>query len=129
VQKSLGLIAPCNQKRLTKRYQEKRKQKIKQGKKADKNKLEDYYRKVWDANDHVCFETDEPLYKFHKWHVHHVLHKEDYPELAFNLDVAVLLSLEKHMLWHDLAPSDRPKKMPKTYSKYLELCKNYNITI
>lgn len=128
IQKSLGLCAWCNQKRLTKKYQERRKARIDAGQKADKTKLEKYYRQVWDQNEHVCYETAEPLYKFHKWHVHHVLHKEDHPTLAFNLDVSVLLSLEAHMRWHDMAKSDRPVKMPKTWAKYLDLCKQYNVT-
>ena len=125
VQKSLGLIASCNQKRLVKKYQERRKQKVKEGKKAQVP--ERYYKMVWAMNDPVCFETGVPLYHYHKWHVHHLLHKEDYPELALKTDISVLLSLEMHMQWHQLAKSDREKKMPKTWAKYVEICKKYNI--
>lgn len=127
-QKSLCLCTGCNQKRLTKRYNENKKKRYTDGRKADKEKLQTFYRQVWDSMEgkHICYESSSQLWKFNKWHVHHVLDKESYPDLAFNIDVCVLLTLEQHALWHNLAPSDRRKKMPKTYSKYLELLKKYD---
>lgn len=125
VQKSLRLCQGCNQRRLTKRYREKRQTKVLSNEKADKTKLTSFYREVWDENPHFCYESGDPLYKFKSWHVHHILHKEDFPELAFNHDICVLLTLEMHSMWHTIAPSDRPKKMPKTYKRYLELCQQY----
>lgn len=124
--KSLKLCWLCNQVRLSKRYAERRKQKIKDGVKADKSKLNSYYKKIWDLREHRCYESGEPLFKFHKALVHHVLHKEDYPALAFNEDVSVLLTWELHSQWHSMAKSDRPRKMPKTWARYLELLKKYD---
>ena len=127
VQKTLKLCIGCNQKRLTKRYQESRKKKISNHEKADKTKLQSFYREVWDSHQPTCYETGQPLWNYRSWHVHHVLHKEDYPNLAFNHDVCVLLTLEMHSLWHTIAPSDRPRLLPKTYQKYLDLCKQYEV--
>lgn len=127
IQKSLNLCTSCNQKRLTKKYHENRKKKVNNGQKADKTKLQSFYREVWDRNPPFCYETGQPLWNFKSWHIHHVLHKEDYPELAFNHDTCVLLTLEMHSTWHTIAPSDRAKYMPKTYTKYLSLCETYGV--
>jgi hypothetical protein len=127
VQKSLHICQSCNQKRLTKRYREKRQTKVQSNEKADKTKLTSFYREVWDANPPLCFETGDRLWTFRNWNVHHILHKEDFPELAFNHDICVLLTLEMHSKWHTIAPSDRPKMMPKTYRRYLELCEQYGL--
>lgn len=127
VQKSLKLCSFCNAKRLTKRYNEKRKDKVTAGEKADKTKLVKFYKEVWDRNPPLCYETGERLWNYNKWHVHHVLEKQDYPHLAFDHDVCVLLTLEQHSLWHSIAPSDRPKKMPKTFKKYLDLCHEHDL--
>jgi hypothetical protein len=123
VQKSLGLCTRCNQRRLTKRYNENRKKKQEPEYEAKLNK---FYRDVWDNNTPVCYESGSPLFRYHKWHVHHILDKQHYPNHIFNHDVCVLLSLEKHSLWHTLAPSDRKTQMPKTYQRYLELLKKYD---
>ena len=127
VHKSLGLCQFCDMKRKMKKYAEKRKERVKTGEKADKNKLQRFYKTVWEKSEPYCYETGERLWRYHSWHVHHVLHKEDYPLLAFNEDICVLLTLEQHMKWHDLAKSDRPRFMPRTWAKYLELCNKYNI--
>lgn len=124
VNKSLCLCQWCNQKRLVKRYNENRNKKVKNGTKA--RVPESFYKKVWNNQPHFCYETGEPLYTYRNWHVHHVLHKEDYPEHALNPDVCVLLSLDVHATWHNLAPSDRPKYMPKTYKRYIELLIKYD---
>jgi len=125
VQKALCLCQFCNSKRLTKKYAENRKKKVEKGTKA--SVPDRFYKMVWAMNDHVCYETGEPLYTYHKALVHHVLHKEDYPELALKLDVCVLLTWQAHSNWHTMAKSDRKDKMPKTWAKYLELCKQYNL--
>jgi hypothetical protein len=125
VQKTLKLCQFCNQKRLTKRYNQKRNLKVKQGEKA--KVPESYYKKVWAANPKVCFESGQPLYSYKNWHVHHCLHKEDYPHYALYDDVCVLLSLEYHALWHALAPSDRQRRMPNTHKRYIELCIKYSL--
>jgi hypothetical protein len=127
IHKGLKLISGCYQKHLSKKYAERRRKRVNSGEKADKSKLSSFYKQVWDSQYHVCFETNEPLFTYHKWHVHHVLHKEDYPELAFNKDICVLLTLEQHSTWHQLAKSDRARKMPRTWSRYLQLCETYNL--
>lgn len=127
VHKSLSLCMNCNQKRLSKKWRESRSKKVTKGEKADKGKLQDFYREVWDRNPHVCYESGEALHRYFSWHVHHVLHKEDHPALAFNPDVCVLLSLLEHSRWHTMAKSDRARRMPKTWAKYLELCETYNL--
>lgn len=127
IHKSLHLCFTCNEKRKTKKYAERRKKRVGEGQKADKAALTKFYREVWDRHtEHKCYESGERLWVYRKWHVHHLLHKEDYPELAFNHDICILLSLEQHALWHTISPSDRKLKMPKTYAKYLEILKKYD---
>jgi hypothetical protein len=123
VQKSLSLCTKCNNRRLTKRYSENRKKKQQPEQDARLNK---FYREFWDSREHISFESASPLFTYHKWYVHHVLDKKDYPELMFNQDICVLLTLEEHHSWHSIAFSDRKKKLPKTYKRYLELLKKYD---
>lgn len=115
----------CNAKAGAKRTAQRKKIKTVKNKEFSKA-LDTFYKIVWDNTPlKVCYETNDTLYAFNKWHVHHVLEKKYYPEHVLNQDVCVLLSLEAHALWHGLAPSDRQKKMPKTWAKYIELIKNY----
>lgn len=100
--------------------------KRKKGTLIDKVALQKFYKQFWDSQPvKVCYETEEPLFKFRSWHVHHIIEKAPHPEHIFNMDVCVLLTLQMHRLWHDLAEEDRPIQMPKTYARYIELKNKY----
>lgn len=90
------------------------------------DKMEDFYKTFWKSQpEKRCFETGQQIYKYNKWHIHHILHKNIYPEHTLNPDVCVLLTLEMHSLWHTIAESDRKKLMPHTYNRFLELKHKY----
>lgn len=128
INKSKGLCLYCNNLASIKRSRERRLIRIQKGLVVDLNKVNKFYKKFWDSQTiKNCYETDVPLYTYNKWHVHHVLPKKQYPQYVYNLDICVLLSLQQHDLWHKLTDKDREIKMPKTYSKYLELKQKYNI--
>lgn len=128
VNKSKKLCLWCNSMAAKARTIARQAKRIATGKQVDKNALKSFYHQFWKAqHEHICFESGERLFTFRNWHIHHVLHKEDYPEHANNMDVCILLTLEFHALWHSLAPSDRAKKMPKTYERYLQLKQKYEL--
>lgn len=124
--KSKQLCLHCNQIQSLKRTLARRNLKIQAGKVVDLSKMAKFYKEFWAVTPHYCFETNQPLYTYRAWHVHHLLEKKDYPQYALNNDVCVLLTLQQHALWHSLTDSDRAIKMPKTYKKYLEIKQKYN---
>lgn len=128
VQKSKKLCFTCNRKRLSNLAEEKRKKKIQEGKVLDYNELQDFYKAFWKSQpEKICFETGKPLFKFHKWHVHHLLEKSKYPQAAFDFDNCVLLNLEQHSLWHHLTEKRKEIMMPRTFEKYLKIKEKYGI--
>ena len=126
--KSKKLCKICNLKRLSKQSHERQKKKIAEGKALDYNKLNTFYKQFWDLQkDKKCYETDEIIITFHKWHVHHLLEKNRFKEAAYDFDNCVLLTLQQHSLWHGLTDEERQKQMPKTYKKYLEMKQKYEV--
>ena len=127
--KGLHLCTSCNQKRLAKLYRARLKERIKSGKITDKQRLARFFKKYW--RDHIerrCFESDEKLYSYRSWHLHHLLPKEDYSEYAYNTDNIIYLSLEMHALWHSLTDNERQQQMPKTWAAYVKIKTKYNVT-
>lgn len=127
INKSKKLCFICNNKASMARQALRKAKRIADGKAVDLTKMARFYKTFWrNSKQHVCFETGEPLYVYRAWHVHHLLEKKDYPHLAYNEDICVLLTLNQHALWHSLTDEDRAIKMPKTYAKYLQLKQKYN---
>lgn len=128
-QKSLYLCTSCNRKRLAKKAYSRLKEKIRQGKVSDKDRVRRFFKKYWKKHlPHVCFETGQPLFVYHGWHLHHLLPQEDFPQYALNEDNIVYLSLSLHRLWHDLTDEKRQHQMPKTWAAYNKIKKKYNVT-
>jgi hypothetical protein len=124
--KGKKLCSTCNQKRLSKEAEARRKLKIAEGKALDFDKLKIFYKQFWDnQKEKICYETNEKLYEFNKWHVHHLLEKDKYMEAAYDFDNCVLLTLQQHSLWHGLTDKEKEKQMPKTYEKYLKIKEKY----
>lgn len=127
--KGKNLCITCNTKRLQKQSRERQKKKIEQGKALDYTKLNKFYKYFWDLqNEKVCYETGEKLYTFNKWHVHHLLEKNNFMEAAYDVDNCVLLTLQQHSLWHGLSDKERQEQMPKTYDRYLKIKEKYGHT-
>jgi 5-methylcytosine-specific restriction endonuclease McrA len=123
--KSKKLCPRCNTIRLVNQSKLRMEKKVKEGKALDYNRLNKFYKEVWDSQNKVCWESGEKLYTFHKWHIHHLLEKDKHPEAAFDIDNCVLLTLEQHSLWHHLTDKRREMLMPNTYTKYLHIKEKY----
>lgn len=124
--KSKKLCPRCNTLRLVLLAKEREKKKIDSGRAIDYKLIDKFYKKFWDSQvNKVCFETGEKLYKFHKWHVHHLIPKKKRVDLAYNFDNCVLLTLEMHSLFHSLSRKDLKEKMPKTYERLTQIEKMY----
>jgi len=122
--KSKSLCYYCKIKASAQRTKER---KIKKGTSLDYGKLATFYREFYERHPtRKCFESGRFIYDGKHWNVHHCLEKKRYPEHIFNPDVCVLLTLQLHSLWHTLSEEDRKIKMPKTYTRYLELLEKYN---
>lgn len=126
--KSKKLCKLCNLKRLSTQSRERQNKKIAEGKALDYDKLRKFYKQFWDAQkEKVCYETNESLIAFNKWHVHHLLEKNKVMEAAYDFDNCVLLTLQYHSLWHGLTDKERERQMPKTFKRYLEMKQKYNV--
>lgn len=74
-----------------------------------------FYIHIWDNRPCRCFETNELLSRENS-HIHHILHKETYPEYRHESWNVIIVSATVHDQIHlDI------KKCPKTYTLYLEL--------
>ena len=128
IHKGKGLCLTCNQKAAFERSKQRRFIKIQNGLAIDLTEVNKFYKRFWDLQTNkVCYETGVPLYRFNKWHVHHLIEKGKHPEHALNTDVCILLTLQQHALWHSLSNKSRELQMPNTYKKYIELKQKYNI--
>lgn len=126
--KSLGLRLWCDNKRKSALYRKRRKEREKKGEKTDRTKLAKFFKHYWETHpNHVCYETGEPLYFYKSWYIHHLIEKDGREDLAFKEDNIIYLSQQQHSLWHNLAESEREKKMPKTYQKWIETKQKYNV--
>lgn len=124
--KSKNLCTFCNQNRLQKKSKERYNKKVQEGKAIDYKKLDQFYLDFWNAQkEKICYETQQPITTFNKWHIHHLLEKDKHIEYAYNFDNCVLLTLEQHHLWHGLCMEDKAKLMPRTYQKYMEIKEKY----
>lgn len=95
---------------------------------VDNSKLTKFYKEFYDNHPtKKCFESDEFISNYKSWNCHHIIEKAKHPEFTFNEEVCVLLTLEKHALWHSLTEENRELKMPKTYQRYLELKEQFKI--
>lgn len=126
--KSRKLCSSCNSKRLAKKAKERYISNVEKDKALDYKKLDKFYKEFWDSNKvKECYETKKPLYKFHKWHVHHLIEKHLYPQAAFDFENCVLLTLEQHSLWHHITDKRKQIMMPNTYERYLKIKEKYGI--
>lgn len=101
VQKSLGLCMNCNAKRLRKKSENKKKERIKDGKDLDPNKLDIFYQQYWNKHpDRTCIECEITLKTYHKWHIHHLIPKKLWnkytKDIVYADDNCVYVCLECH---------------------------------
>lgn len=126
VHKSFKLCWLCNEKRKTKLYAERRKEKAKQGKVVDKAEMAKFLKAYWAKyTDRRCYETDENLYYYKSYYIHHLLFKQKYPQFAFKEDNLVYLSHFQHALYHSLTEREREEQFPKTTKRLYEIRKKY----
>lgn len=116
----------CNSKRLAKTANERKKKRIEQGRIANPNELNKFFKDYWLTHPtKCCFESGKQIKTYSKGNLHHLLEKSKYPQFALLKDNMVILTWEYHNIWHMLTDIERAIKMPTTYQRYLEIKEKY----
>ena len=112
----------CNENRKRKKYYDNQKKRIKSGKSIDNTKMVSFFKKYWDEHPiRRCYECGCVLYQYKSWHIHHILEKSKYKDLAFDNDNIVYVCLEHHSGFHT-----NPSSTPKLLDLYIKKLNKYN---
>lgn len=55
-----------------------------------------FFKRIWKKRVHKSEVSGEVLGRFSTWYFHHILPKSSYPELAFDEENIILLTVEEH---------------------------------